>query len=850
MEKGAVNLSIPWIRKRGGQMKLINKLTLGHLIVGIFVIVVALAGMTAINNIDRAFNEVSEQTLPVIETLEDVRAAGLKMGGSASEFALIRAETKSNVTTVEDAEKEQVISAIKQYDSAILRYEEMVNKFFPEEKYLLENVKTSGRKLQNASTEIIALKEQGASGKIVLEKWEEFEAAKQEFQKAVNDAIAYEHKEMASRKLGTENAIAASLKTILFGGLLTLAAAIILGVYISRTISDPIIKLKDAAVEIGKGKLDTRVNIKSGDEVGILAACFNQMAQNLQQGGRELQESEERYRNLVEFSPFGIAIHSEGKIVYVNSAAAKILGAASQNELIGKPVLDIIHPDYHEIAKERIKMEEEGNVAPLLEEKFLRVDGSPVDIEIVAIPFTFHGKPACYGVFQEITQRKRMLDALQESEERFRSVVESANEAIIINDARGNIIFWNKHAQDIFGYSSDEITGKPISMIMSGKYREAFEKIPDKIKTNYIGKKFEWIGLRKDGSEFPQEVSLFSWNTDKGAFATAIVNDITERKRIEWELEEHREHLEEVVNERTKALRESEGKFHTLYDSSSDAIMMLDEKGFFDCNNATLRMFGFSKKEDFTKVHPADISPSYQPDGRDSLTAANKKIAEAFSKGTNFFEWMHRRQNGEDFPADVLLTRFQLGEKQVLQATVRDLTERKRLEDSLRLAKDEAERASRVKTDFLMTMSHELRTPLNAILGFSELLKGKAVGELNQKQERFIDNIRTGGNRLLNIISQILEIVRIENGTSELHIEKIPVPEIVDAAISDIKEKASKNNVVVEKNLDPKLEYIEADRQKLMQVFINLLENAVKFSKHEGGIVSIGARRYGRILYI
>ncbi len=433
---------------------------------------------------------------------------------------------------------------------------------------------------------------------------------------------------------------------------------------------------------------------------------------------------------------------------------------------------------------------------------------------------------------------------------------------------------------------------------------------------------------------------------------------------------------EGMVNGRTNELRESDAKYRTLYESSSDAIMMLDEKGFFDCNNATLRMFGFSEKEDFTRVHPADISPPYQPDGTDSLTAANRKITDAFRKGTNFFEWVHRRKNGEDFPAEVLLTAFQLKGRQVLQATVRDIaerkraeevlkkskefietvlnsmndaisvidvndfriidvnppflrmyglkreeiigktcyeiahkcaepctppddicpllgtletgkystaehvhyikdggmrnveittspvkdengkvinvihvardiTERKQAEEALMLARDEAERANMAKTNFLHTMSHELRTPLNAVLGFSEMLKQKNLGELNEKQERFIDNIITGGNNLHNIISQILDVVKMDEGTLELHIEKIPVPETVDAAIGAILEKAAKKNVLLEINLDPELEYIEADKQKFRQVFINLLDNAVKFSKPYGGNITITAKKEG-----
>ena len=103
-------------------------------------------------------------------------------------------------------------------------------------------------------------------------------------------------------------------------------------------------------------------------------------------------------------------------------------------------------------------------------------------------------------------------------------------------------------------------------------------------------------------------------------------------------------------------LIQSEDKFRTLYESSSDAVMLLDEKGFFDCNEATLRIFGFPDKESFIKLHPNDVSPPYQPDGVDSMEAANNKIAQAFRNGSNKFEWMHRRKNGEDFYADVLLT--------------------------------------------------------------------------------------------------------------------------------------------------------------------------------------------------
>jgi diguanylate cyclase (GGDEF)-like protein/PAS domain S-box-containing protein len=137
-----------------------------------------------------------------------------------------------------------------------------------------------------------------------------------------------------------------------------------------------------------------------------------------------------------------------------------------------------------------------------------------------------------------------------------------------------------------------------------------------------------------------------------------------------------------VRKQAEEALRHSEAKFRTLYDSTGDAVMLLDETGFFDCNKATLEIFGCATRDQLCSRHPADLSPPVQPCGTNSMALANQRIATAMENGSQHFEWAHKRADtGEVFSADVLLTAMELEGKQVIQAVVRDITERKRAEE-------------------------------------------------------------------------------------------------------------------------------------------------------------------------
>ncbi|MGB8218581.1 MAG: PAS domain S-box protein [Candidatus Methanoperedens sp.] len=258
-----------------------------------------------------------------------------------------------------------------------------------------------------------------------------------------------------------------------------------------------------------------------------------------------LRESEDRYRRLVDFSPFGIAIHSDSKIVYVNLAAMKILGSINPEELVGRPLLQIIHPDYHEIVKERVRKQYQGEIAPLREEKFLRLDGTSVDVEVVSIPITYKGKQAMYGIFQEITERKQAEEALLRSNEFSRNILDSMNDALCIIDAHDfkitgfNIVFLNE-----IGKRGEDVIGRPCYDVTH--HRSSPCEPPDDtcplLETVKTGKHsvVEHLHYGAGGKKMYLEISTSPITDENGRIIQVVhvSRDITERKLAEERLKQ------------------------------------------------------------------------------------------------------------------------------------------------------------------------------------------------------------------------------------------------------------------------------------------------------------------------
>ena len=245
---------------------------------------------------------------------------------------------------------------------------------------------------------------------------------------------------------------------------------------------------------------------------------------------KSLKESEERYRRLVELSPDAIIVHRGGEVLFVNSAGAEFFGVASPEELIGKPVMNFIHPDYRKIVGARIvRTQEKGERTDLIQEKFLRFDGRAVDVEVVTTPITYRGQVATLVVARDITGRKRSEEALVQSEERYRAVVEQAAEGIFLFEvATGDILESNAAFQELLGYATEELLSMKIYDLIAHD-RESIDRNIQRILDE--GSRF--VGERryrcKDGSLVDVEVtaSLISYG-GKWVICT-VVRDVSER---------------------------------------------------------------------------------------------------------------------------------------------------------------------------------------------------------------------------------------------------------------------------------------------------------------------------------
>ncbi len=305
----------------------------------------------------------------------------------------------------------------------------------------------------------------------------------------------------------------------------------------------------------------------------------------------ELPQTMVSFEDLFEFVPDAIVVNDcEGRIVQVNKQAERMFGY-SREEVLGKHVEMLLPERFRERVRDYMSEPSFRILGTGLELYGRKKDGSEFPVDIAHAPLQTEKGVVVLSIIRDITEHKQMEEILKESEMRFRSVVQSAIDAIILADGDGNIISWNRGAQTIFGYEEEEVLGKSLTILMPERYRAAhlkgLERVRSTGKSSYLGKISELQGLKKDGSEFPLELSRTAWKAGNKIFYGGIIRDITQRKRSE------------------EALRASEMKYRGIFENSVAGIFQISLDGrILAVNQSLARMLGYGSPAELTDKVP------------------------------------------------------------------------------------------------------------------------------------------------------------------------------------------------------------------------------------------------------
>ena len=410
--------------------------------------------------------------------------------------------------------------------------------------------------------------------------------------------------------------------------------------------------------------------------------------------------------------------------------------------------------------------------------------------------------------------------ALERGQALFRSLVDTAGSAIVGLDLDGRVFEWNRESETLFGVARAAAIGRV--------YADEF--IPEAHRDRMlagIGAVLAGESLRNHtgpvrGAQGGRRTVI--WNiaplrsgTDGPIYGLIAAGlDITDREA-------------------------SDERFRVLFERSSDAHLLLDERGIVDCNDAALRLLQVDGKSALVGRGTSQFSPRRQPDGRLSVVVSAQMLQLARDRGYHRYEWIFQRPGGAEFPVEVTLTPVRLNGREAILAVWHDIAERRAVESALRAAKDAAESANRTKSEFMTRMNHELRTPLTAIIGFSKILLQGKQGALTDGAQRYADRIHANGLHLLSLINQILDVAKVEAGRMELEPERIAVDHLVGDTIHMLESTAVAKGIALRVEIPAGLTPIVTDAAKLRQIIINLVGNAVKFTETGEVCVSIEA---------
>jgi len=743
-----------------------------------------------------------------------------------------------------------------------------------------------------------------------------------------------------------------------------------------------------------------------------------------------IRESARRLQTVIDTVNDGITLSDkQGHFEIFNTKMEEITGYTKHEADVCNDFISLIYPDQNEQkrALENISETLKKGVSKNFETTIQTKEGTNKILLVSTSMVQIDNRKMFLSVYHDITERIRTEEALRKSEEKFRLLFNDSPAGIALIDPKGIAKEVNKSLLRLLPIKEEKFVGKNFFQLVSAFGLDIEGYIADfKNRIGGESPKREITFLSKDNRQVTiavQSSVIKSGNEILGILF--IMQDITVRKQAE------------------EALQESEERHRILFESSRDAIMTLEPPSwsFTSGNPATVKMFKAKNAEEFISYGPGDLSPERQPDGRASAEKAKEMIEKAMREGSCFFEWTHKRLDGTDFPATVMLARMEIKGKQFLQATVRDITEQKQTEterekillwqqgvntlqqsllaptplneklktitdnivrlfdadfcriwltqhgdlceqgcihaevhegphvcryhdrclrlrvssgrythtdgkihrrvpfgcykigrvasgvdhkfltndvqndprvhnndwarelglesfagyqlrvpggetigvlalfakhpishvedtildglsstvalvvqqavadDTMRESKRKIEtqniqlqKLDKIKSDFLNITSHELRTPMSAIKGYTQMVFKQKLGQITDEQRHALNVVLRNTDRLDNLIRDILDVSRLESGTIKFVPEKTDAGKMVNEAVETMQPTADLKNIKINTEIEPYIPEMMVDHERIKQVIINIVNNAIKFSPN-GTIINVRTKK-------
>ncbi len=525
---------------------------------------------------------------------------------------------------------------------------------------------------------------------------------------------------------------------------------------------------------------------------------------------RAAEEAQRFLASIVELSEdaiMGTAL--DGTIIGWNPGAEKLYGFSAK-EALGKSVTTMIPKRYWNDLGGNLMRIAKAETIPAFEGAGVHRDGHEFDISLSLSPIPGHdsGVVGIAAIIRDITEFKKA----QRATAFLASLVECSETAIMGTALDGTLLSWNKGAEAIYGYSAEEVLGGPVLKMVPEDYRDEHSRILDQVRSGESLNHYETIRRRKDGSLIDVSLSM-SPILDAGGKIVAVAAiglNITARKQAE------------------RDLRASERRYRQLFENNLTGVARTTLKGeVLDCNAALAGMLGYplGQMPNATEVYFFDSDRARIIE----RLMADRQVSNA--------ELRFRRRDGGVL---WVLANFALIDSEnepMIEATVIDITDRKRAEEERDKAARAAEEASRAKSEFLANMSHEIRTPMNGVIAMTDLVLDT---ELSAEQREYLSIVKSSADSLLSLINDILDFSKVEARKLELERIAFDVEAVVESAVKSLSVAAREKGLELLCRVSPGIpSNLVGDPHRVRQILVNMVNNAIKFTQQGRVIVEM-----------